>query len=326
MSGPIYGGSDPKTGLNDVGGTGQKGVYAEFPAATPKYNASNHLAALDTQARLYIEIPDQAAYRAYLASIPPSARAYAEAMTRTTGSSGGKGYLSFFLVSAQEPLREKVQVSEVLSDTHIAYYFGQSAPVWNYSIGLINSQQDEWYDAWNIVYENIIRGTKLAENKVSVTLAYDTRRVIGSVMGSQTGLSAANELAVNGSFSILVKELQVAIKVTDSLELAAAQLALDEAALAELEGGFSQVETKMVPALAIQRQLALDGSQISEETAGVRSGFNPEEVQLKTGVRLTSPGFEFTEEEVENAAIDLTKGDEGSASEQLFTSIQEYTG
>lgn len=303
MSGPIYGGNDPaaKKQLNSDG-PGQKGVYATYPAATPKYNASNHLDSLDTQARLYIEIPDQSAYKAYLDAIPPEARPYAEAMTRTIGTSGGKGYVSFFLQAAQEPLREKVQVSEVLSDTHIAYYFGQSAPVWNYSIALINSQQDEWYDAWNIVYENIIRGTKLAEARTAVTLAYDTRRVIGSVMATQTSLNANNELAVNGSFSILVKELQVAIRVTDSLELAALaefQRQQEAESFAAFEEHEKQTQSLAVPRLEIQRQFEFTNSVISEVTSGLYPGFNPEEVRLKTGAEVSGgssdPWFQFEE-------------------------------
>jgi hypothetical protein len=289
MSGPIFGGSNTALDRQLKGDASeQQGVYATYPAATPKYNASNHLDSLETQARLYIDIPDPAAYEAYLAAIPPQARKYAEAMTRTLGSSGGKGYVSFFLQSAQEPLREKVQVSEVQGDGHIAYYFGQSAPVWNYSIGLINSQQDEWYDAWNIVYEHIIRGTRLAEAKVPVTLAYDTRRVIGSVMASQTSLNAANELSVMGGFSILVKELQVAVGVTESPEIAAVAsiLAEEEARrFAELEEQLQQTQTVAVHTIDQQRQLALVSSAVDSVLSFVRPGYNPEEVQLKTGVQ-----------------------------------------
>jgi hypothetical protein len=295
MSGPIYGGNDPKKGLADDG-PGQKGVYATYPAATPKYNADNHLFSRDeTQARMYIEIPDPGLYNAYLSAIPPDAVPYAEAMTRTLGASGGKGYVSFFLVSANEPLREKVQVSEVLSDTHIAYFFGQSAPVWSYQMGLINSQQDEWYDAWHIVYENIIRGTRLAETKTAVTLAYDTRRVIGSVMQTQTALNAANELAVMGSFSILVKEVQVAVKVTDSLALAAvsSQAAQDDAEkLSAFDEQNKQTATLEMPVLAIQRQRALDGTSMDEERMGIRPGHNPLEVELKTGITPTNAATE----------------------------------
>jgi len=293
MSGPIYGGNDPAPDkqLNSDDPNAQKGVYATYPAATPKYNASNHLETLDTQARLYIDISDPAAYRNYLDAIPPRARGYAQAMARTFGSSGGKGYLSFFLQAAQEPLREKVQVSEVLSDGHIAYFFGQAAPVWSYQIGLINSQQDEWYDAWNIVYENIIRGTRLAEAGTPVTLAYDTRRVIGSLTNTQTALRASNELSVSGSFSLLVKEVQVAVRVTESLELASARDILrqqQDSQLDSLDDQTLQSETLTLPSLGDARQRAQTGNLVPDLDLGIRTGYNPAEIEEKTGVVPTN--------------------------------------
>ena len=289
MSGPIYGGNDPSPDkqLRDDG-PGTKGVYAAYPAATPKYNAGNHLFARDeTQARLYIEIADLATYNRFLAAIPPEARPYAEAMTQVTGSAGGKGYLDFFLVSAQEPVREKVQVSEVLSDAHIAYFFGQSAPVWNYQIGLINSQQDEWYDAWTIVYENILRGTRLAENRVAVTLAYDTRRVVGSLISSQTGLNAANEIAVLGGFSILVKEVQIAATILNAPPDFVA-VPRDLMQLNTLDDIVKQIKTDALQNLEAERERARTPTAV-EDLYGLKPGYNPEEVEEKTGVKLSTP-------------------------------------
>ncbi len=301
MSGPIYGGNDPLQGLNDTGAT-TKGVYATFPAATPKYNAGNHLESRDTtQARLYIEIPDPAAFQTFLDAVPPEARKYAEAMTRTSDSVGGKGYVDFFLTATNEPLKEKVQVSEVLSDTHVAYYFGQSAPVWSYQIGLINSQQDEWYDAWNIIYENIIRGTRLAERKVSVTLSYDTRLVTGSIMQSQTAMNAQNELAVTGGFSLLVKELQIATRVTeettDFLVGAAAIPGLTQ----EIEEQTKQSESKAVDKVSREREKDQGPAVIGAAAAGVRQGFNPDEVEEKTGTVIDLS--DLAVEQLEDAGI-----------------------
>lgn len=289
MSGPIYGG---QTSLVDSGAS-EKGIYSNHPAATPKYNADSHLGSLQTQARLYIDIPDPIAYERFLDAVPLSARDYAKTLARTSGGGGGRGYLRFLLTAASEPLSERVQVSQVLADSHIAYFYGQQSPVWTYQIGLMNSQQDEWYDAWHVVYNEIIRGTQAARRGVAVTLAYDTRRITGSIMQQQTSLNAQNEIAVQGGFSLLVKRVNIDVPVLQDvpggLSSDSSQIAGGSALPAAMSGVTQSVTVADTTAtLAAQRSRALDGSESAELAASLRPGFSPAEVLDKTGVNAVA--------------------------------------
>lgn len=206
MSGPVYGGDES---LNEGTESRYKGVYANHPAFTPKFNASASLeSAQSTQARLYVPVPNEAAYDRILEALPAKAKPYARALVQRGPQFAGRIYVDFVLQGVQEPLQEKVQVTEVLSDAHIAYFFGQRAPTWSFSGIVLNTQQDQWYDAWHILYNAVLRGTKTATFKVPVVVAYDTRRVVGSIIATTTSLSATNETFAQMSFSMLVKRAE----------------------------------------------------------------------------------------------------------------------
>ena len=205
MSGPVYGGDNS---LNEGNESKYKGVYAEHPAFTPKYNASASLDSTQTtQARLYIPVPNEGLYKRILSELPARARTYADALVQRGPQFAGRIYVDFVLQNVQEPLQEKVQVTEVLADTHIAYFFGQRAPTWNFSGIVLNTQQNQWYDAWHIVYRDILRGSKTSTYKVPVVIAYDTRRVVGSIIATTTSLRANNETFAQLNFSLLVKRV-----------------------------------------------------------------------------------------------------------------------
>ena len=199
----IYGG---EAGLNDPTAR-VRGVYAAHPAGTPKYNPSNTTAAAyESQARLYIEVPSEEIAAAIIDVMPSEeARAYAQAVIQVTGSDSRRVYLDFLLQNIQESTQEKVQVSEVLSDAYVAYFFGRKARMYNFQGTLINTAQDNWYDAWHILYNNLLRGTRLADIGFPVTIAYDWRRVTGYLVSSSSSLDANVETSVNFNFQVLVQ-------------------------------------------------------------------------------------------------------------------------
>lgn len=206
MSGPVYGGD---SSLNEGAESRYKGVYAEHPAFTPKYDASASLdSTQSTQARMYIPVPTEALFSQIKSALPEQAKRYADAMVQRGPQFAGRIYVDFVIQSVQESFQEKVQVTEVLSDSYIAYFFGQRAPQWSFSGIVLNTQQNQWYDAWHILYSNLIRGSKTSTFKVPVVIAYDTRRVVGSLIATSTGLNANNETFAQLSFSVLVKQVQ----------------------------------------------------------------------------------------------------------------------
>lgn len=196
----------------------RKGVFARYPATTPKYSDTNDDRALETMARLLIPMPDEGARNRFVASFKNSGsetRKLAEALASIGGDPAtgekkvGLGYIDFLLQSAQESYQEKVQVVDVVGDNYVAYYFGAKPPVFQYSGVLLNSAQDDWRSAFTIIYNDIIRGTELARRKAVVTLSYDDMAVTGTIMGMSQVFTADRQLASNFNFSILVQRIDV---------------------------------------------------------------------------------------------------------------------
>lgn len=207
----IYGGNDTALGLLSPqnGGTGQ-GVYARNPAGTPKYHTGNGADSVQSQARLYVSVSDRAAYLALRAAVPERAREIFDILSPASGT-GSSGYFDFILSSVVGPRQEKVQVTEVLSDGFVAYFFGERAPMWSFGGSLLNTQQDEWYAAWHILYEDILRGSKLAQYNLPARLVFNggQREVVGYLTASTESLSADLETAPSLQFQMLVKRVRV---------------------------------------------------------------------------------------------------------------------
>lgn len=196
---------------------GQTGVFALHPTATSKYSVNNGLRDnefKETLARMYISLADasEATKKLYLNSLPKDDRIQALAKVLIgagSGSAGGSGFIDFFLQQAQEGFREKLQVDEVLGDNYVAFYFGQEPPVFSYSGTLLNSQQDDQYTGFALAYQNLFRGTRLAERGALLRLKYNSVIISGTVNSMSTVLNAENELAIPFSFSMLVKDYTI---------------------------------------------------------------------------------------------------------------------
>lgn len=186
-------------------------------AMSPKYNTNNK--SVDYMARLFVPLPNIAARTRFLDSInngsgdakQAEAKRIAEVLAISGGTFGetGSGYIDFLLTQAQESYSEKVQISEVLSDNFISYFFGASPPVFNYTGVLYNTLQNDWRSAFSILYHQVIRGTQLARRKVSLCLAYDNVIVTGAMLNMNQSLDASQQMAASFSFSLLVKQYYI---------------------------------------------------------------------------------------------------------------------
>ena len=193
----------------------RKGVYAAYPAATPKYSTTNDDNSLKTQARLLIPFPNDTTFNAYQASF----LGYSDDVKRLADTigvparkdyiKGAVGYVDFLLTQAQEGFEEKLQVVDVVGDNYVAYFFGQRPPIFSYQGVLLNTMQDDWRLAMLLMYQNIIRGTQLARRNTMVTLAYDKLAVTGALVNMTQILTAEMQMAAQFNFQILVKRLDV---------------------------------------------------------------------------------------------------------------------
>ena len=124
---------------------GQQGVFALHPLMTPKYaknKGSRDNEYRDTLSRMYLSLAgaDSNAKEKYLASFSedPTAYALAQVLIGVNSSTGGTGFIDFFLDQIREQWQEKVQISELLSDNYVAYFFGQAPPIFTFSGNLLN--------------------------------------------------------------------------------------------------------------------------------------------------------------------------------------------
>lgn len=253
---PVYGGV-PR--LNEAPASynrGQQGVFALHPLATPKYALNNGLRDgefRDTLARIYISLADAApaTQAAYLDSLPTNVKELGKVLVGSN-TQGGTGFIDFFLTSVQESFQEIVQVDKVLADDYVAFFYGQQPPMFQYSGVLLNSMQDDQRSGFARAYATMLRGTQLARRGALARLRYDSVIVSGTMTATSQMIAAENELAVQFSFTFLVKEYAVLNNRAFNKVTAAqyVQIAAD-AELAKLKGvgaiRDTRVRATMVP-------------------------------------------------------------------------------
>jgi hypothetical protein len=202
---------------NKTGTRPPTGIFGEVPASTPKYARQNGEERRDFReqmARLFIQVPDYTKFVAEFNNAPESqqiAKVLGGTITKdgNTNASGteGNGYVDFLLQNVQHSFQEKSQVVEMLADEHVAYFFGQGAPVFTYSGTLINTRQDDQAINMLRLYRDMGRGSMLAMRNTLISIRYDGLIVSGAMTGLSMGLNAEMEMAVPFNFSLLVKQV-----------------------------------------------------------------------------------------------------------------------
>lgn len=190
----------------------QQGVFALHPAATPKYALNLGLRDAEYKenlARMYLSLSgeDRETKNAYLRSLPSDANIQALAKVLIGDSTnGGTGFIDFFIAQIQESFNEKVQISEVLSDNYVAYFFGAAPPTLNIAGNLLNTYQDDQRIGMIQAYQTLIRGTECAKRGSLVRLRYDSVIVSGHIISLSQVLNAENELIASFNLTMVVKE------------------------------------------------------------------------------------------------------------------------
>lgn len=222
-----------------------RGIFGEWPGATPKYAKNNGPLRdfRESMARMFIPMSAMESQRFVDSFSDPASRAMASLMAvdAQTGAGvkqnpGGGGYVDFLLGSVQHSFSEKVAVHEVLSDNYVAYFFGQSAPMFQYSGVVLNTVQDDQAANLARAYRDILRGTQLAKRRKTVTLRYDEHYVTGVLVNLTMSLSAADESYWPFSFSLLVKSMKIAPNPENGFTVVTEPAIADEATQAFIAG------------------------------------------------------------------------------------------
>jgi hypothetical protein len=193
------------------------GVYAAYPSMSPKYvkhNGGHSLSVnLGGLARIYIPVKKQKSLdniRNSYRERDIQTRKVADTVFGLSKGGGEKttsGYLDFILMNVSQSLDEKFQVSEVLEDNYVAFFFGQRAPMWTFSGALMNTYQDDWtMNMWRL-YSDMGRGTRLAQRGLMLSIRYDSMIITGGMTRFQWDISSSNEMFTSFSFQFLVQNI-----------------------------------------------------------------------------------------------------------------------
>lgn len=196
-----------------------QGVFARAPdsmGATPKYAFNRRPRDpeyRDTMSRLFVELPaDKAAVESFYLSVPEEVRPLAKVLAAggENAGAGGTGFLDFLLTNTNENFRERVQLVNTLTDNYVVFYGGQDAPVFTYAGTVLNSYQDD-QRVWLLrLYQEILRGSKLANRGLVANLRYDSLLVSGYLESLDLALSGeTDKTAGSFSFRFRVKKLTI---------------------------------------------------------------------------------------------------------------------
>ena len=197
-----------------------RGVFGPSCIATPKYalNEGGRDDFRETMARLFIQVNSKE-LGGNNPPFPSSVRGGSKDATSyelakvisgtalTDINNGSAGYIDFLLQNVTHAFQEKVDVAEVLSDNYVAYYFGQAAPIFNYSGILLNTKQDDQVMNMLRIYRDMTRGSQLAKRRKLLSIRYDGIIVRGTMNSLTSSLDATGEMACPFGFSLLVKKL-----------------------------------------------------------------------------------------------------------------------
>jgi len=124
------------------------------------------------------------------------------------GDVGNADYTSnFILTGSSEERSEKFQSVSTFGAAY-GFFFGEQPRFVNYQAVLMNTADFQWELEWWHNYENVLRGTKLVEQRARVYLYYDEVTVEGYIIRAQTQKVATTPYEVALNFTMWVTNVQ----------------------------------------------------------------------------------------------------------------------
>lgn len=121
----------------------------------------------------------------------------------------GKAYVGFILTEVQESHSEKVELVPLPGDTYASYFYGASPRQFNFSGVLLNTDQDQWRDSFEQLYERYLRGSASSRNFNIVQVRYGDRIVSGWLTNMSQQQSSQSDLYSQLSFSVLISRVDM---------------------------------------------------------------------------------------------------------------------
>jgi hypothetical protein len=217
-----------------------EGVYSKYSRITPKYFADKNAnsgrildretgdhfvgSLSDSYAEIrLLPISDKFSNNTNKYSLP----------SEQEGSSYINTYVGFFAVNVSEENTEKYEILPLVGDSFATFFYG-SAPRQLDMAGIVfNTIEDNWRDAFDILYREYTRATAAARDNVIAQIKFGDRVVTGHIINMTQQLDAANPAVSSFTLKVIVRDVaytsvannedllrkySAKIKLTDAIE------------------------------------------------------------------------------------------------------------
>jgi len=120
-----------------------------------------------------------------------------------------RAYVGFILTGVQESHNEKMELVPLPGDSFASYFYGANPRQFSFSGILLNTEQDQWRDSFEQLYEEHLRGSVSARNFSIVQVSYNGRIVSGWLTSLSQQLDSKNDLYAMFNFNILVSRIDM---------------------------------------------------------------------------------------------------------------------
>jgi hypothetical protein len=121
----------------------------------------------------------------------------------------GKAYIGFILTAVQESHDEKVEIVPLPGDSFASYFYGANPRQFSFTGILLNTDQDQWRDSFEQIYEKHLRGSVSSRNFSIVQVSYNGRIVSGWLTNMSQQLDSSNDHYAQFNFSVLVSRIDM---------------------------------------------------------------------------------------------------------------------
>jgi hypothetical protein len=120
-----------------------------------------------------------------------------------------KAFIGFILTTVSEGHSEKMELVPLPGDSFASYFYGGSPRQFSFSGILLNTEEDQWRDAFEQMYEKYLRGSVSSRNFHIVQISYGGRVVSGWLTSMRQELTSQSDLYAQFSFEVLVSRIDM---------------------------------------------------------------------------------------------------------------------
>ena len=119
---------------------------------------------------------------------------------------------NFLLQGVSESRQEKFQPVPTFGATY-GYFFGEQPRIVSFSALLLNTADFQWEAEWWANYDQYLRGTRLVDRGIRVSMAYEDVVLEGYIINASVAKSEPNPWAASLSFSMWVVQVHYLIDI-----------------------------------------------------------------------------------------------------------------